>query len=291
MINTLTHLNNMYIRNKHQALHAARVLVAFVILGAIVTSCYKIIRTYAPTEVTGTESFEARIVVADDGSSTQNFTTDWSVAAVRVPEGWTVAVPTGCHQQYAENWVYYSDGTKVAGRQNMKYNAHLSDLYNAGAPKAGYRWWAFVTVRRVPKHMTACWRNGCDSIAITFQITPDGVPGTYQIDFIAGDEEDEEGVSKYNSFSEASSTRLIHAATISSFSNGKKPDNAAPGLSRTIVVKEGSGIQPTETAEELSQRNPDAVYSIDGRLLRIGTSTEGLAPGVYIIGGVKKTVR
>ncbi|MBR4434173.1 MAG: hypothetical protein IKS80_06665 [Bacteroidaceae bacterium] len=284
-------MNNNYIRNKRQALHSVKVMAAFVILGAIVTSCYKIIRTYAPTEVTGTETFEARIVVADDGSSTQNFTTDWSVAAVRVPEGWTVAVPRGCHQQYAEDWVYYSDGTKVAGRQNMKYNAHLSDLYNARAPKAGYRWWAFVTVRRVPKHMTACWRNGCDSIAITFQITPDGVPGTYQLDFIAGDEEDEAGVSKYDTFSDASSTRLIHAATISSFSNGKRPDNAAPGLSRTVVVKEGSGIRQAEAPEELSRKNPDAVYSADGHLLRMGTSTEGLEPGIYIIGGVKKTVR
>lgn len=284
-------MNNMYIRNKHQALHAVKVIVAFVILGAIVTSCYKIIRTYAPTEVTGTETFEARIVVTDDGSSTQNAVTDWSVAAVRVPEGWTVDVPRGCHQQYAEDWVYYSDGTKVNSSQNMKYNAHLSDLYNAGAPKTGYRWWAFVTVRRVPKHMASCWRNGCDSIAITFQITPDGVPGTYQLDFIAGDEEDEEGVTKYNTFSEASSTRLIHAATVTTFQGGKKPDNAAPGLSRTVIVKEGSGIRQTEAPEELSRKNPDAVYSADGRLLRMGTSTEGLEPGIYIIGGVKKTVR
>ena len=57
-------MNNNYIRNKHQALHAVKVMAAFVILGAIVTSCYKIIRTYAPTEVTGTETFEARIVTA-----------------------------------------------------------------------------------------------------------------------------------------------------------------------------------------------------------------------------------
>ena len=87
-------------------------------------------------------------------------------------------------------------------------------------------------------------------------------------------------------------TRLIHAATISSFSNGKRPDNAAPGLSRTIVVKEGSGIRQAEAPEELSRKNPDAVYSADGRLLRMDTtSTEGLSPGVYIVGGVKKTVR
>ncbi|MBO4590152.1 MAG: hypothetical protein J5698_04180 [Bacteroidaceae bacterium] len=284
-------MNNLDKTTAFRLLRVAKLALAIVIIGTVVTSCYKIIRTYAPTEVTGTETFEARLVVTDDGSSTQNFTTDWSVAAVRVPDGWTVTIPRGGHRQYAEDWVYYSDGSKVSSRQNMSYNAHLSDLYNAGAPLQGYKWWAFVTDRMVPKHMASCWRNGCDSIAITFQITPNGVPGTYHIDFIAGDEEAEEGVEKYSSFSAASSTRLIHAATISTFSGGKKPDNAAPGLSRTIVVKEASGIRATDSAEELSRQNPDAVYSIDGCLLRNGTSTEGLAPGVYIIGGEKKTVR
>ena len=284
-------MNNNDNRNISRTFRAAKVIAALTLVGAVVTSCYKIIRIHAPAEVTGSETFEARLVVADDGSSTQNFTTDWSVAAVRVPEGWTVTVPRSCHRQYAEDWVYYSDGTKVNGSQNMSYNAHLSDLYNSGAPKQGYKWWAFVTDKMVPKHMTACWRNGCDSITITFQITPDGVPGKYQIDFIAGDEEDEQGVEKYASFADASTTRLIHAATISTFSNGKKPDNAAPGLSRTIVVKEGSGISPAATAEELSRRNPDAVYSLDGRKLRNGTSTDGLAPNVYIIAGEKHTVR
>lgn len=267
-----------------------KVAVLLFVIGAVVTSCYKIIRTYAPTEVEGTETFEARLVVMDDGSSTQNFTTDWSVAAVRVPEGWTVDVPKGCHQQYAEEWVYYSDGTKVAGKQNMKYSAHMSDIYNAGAPLQGYKWWAFVTNRMVPKHMTACWRNGCDSISITFLITPNGVPGSYKIDFIAGDEEDEQGVTKYQSYSEAKDTRLFHAATLSTFSEGKKPDNAAPGLSRTIVVKEGSGIHP-QNVENMSRRHPDAIFDLDGSLIRIGTSIEGLDPGIYIINGEKKTIR
>jgi|P827metagenome_2_1110787.scaffolds.fasta_scaffold00872_12 hypothetical protein len=279
-----THING-------RAPHFIRVASLLLLVGAVVTSCYKLIRTYVPTEVVGTETFEARMVVTDDGSSTQNAVTDWSVAAVRVPEGWTVAVPRGCHQQYAEDWVYYSDGTKVNSKQNMSYNAHMSDIYNAGAPKKGYKWWAFVTDKRVPKHMASCWRNGCDSIAITFLITPDGVPGTYHIDFIAGDEEDEQGVGKYNSYSEAKGTRLFHAATVSSFSEGKRPDNAAPGLSRTIVVKEASGILPQRNTESLSRRNPDAIFTLDGRLLRIGSSTDDLAPGIYLVGGEKIIVQ
>ena len=271
--------------------HLFKVATLLLIIGAVVTSCYKIFRTYVPTEVEGNETFEARMVVTNDGSSTQNYTNDWSVAAVRVPEGWTVSVPQSCHQQYAEDWVYYSDGSQVNSKQNMSYSSHMSDIYNVGAPLQGYRWWAFVTDKMVPKHMASCWRNGCDSISITFLITPNGVPGTYKIDFIAGDEEDEKGVGKYQSYSEAKSTRLFEAATVASFSEGKKPSNAAPGLSRTIVVKESSGIQPQRSVEEMSKRNPEAVYDLDGRLLRVGTSTEGLPSGVYIVGGVKKTVK
>lgn len=281
----------MTMKKLHISAHYLKVTAFLSFIGLIVASCYKIICTYAPTEVEGTETFEARLVVTDDGSSTQNFVTDWSVAAVRVPEGWTVAVPTGCHQQYAEEWVYYSDGSKVASRQNMKYSSHLSDIYNVGAPLKGYKWWAFVTNRMVPKHMASCWRNGCDSISITFLITPNGVPGTYKIDFMAGDEEDEQGITKYASYSEAKGTRLFHASTVSSFSEGKKPDNAASGLTRTVVVKESSGIQPPVSIGDLSRRNPEAIFDLDGRLLRIGTSTEGLPPGIYIINGEKRTVR
>ena len=268
--------------------HTAKVLAALFITGLAVTSCYKIIRTEVPKEVTGTETFEARLVVADDGSSTQNFSTDWSVAAIRVPEGWTVEVPRGCHQQYAEDWVYYSDGTQVNGSQNMSYNAHLSDIYNTASSKKGYKWWAFVSDKMIPKHMTACWRNGCDSIAVTFLVTPNGVPGTYQIDFIAGDEEDEAGVSKYESYSQAAGTRLFHAATISSFANSKRPDNAAVNYSRKVIVTDGSGIKTVETPEERSTANPTAIYDLKGRMVSCDeTHLNELPEGIYIIGGEK----
>lgn len=269
-------------------IHPVKVLATILVIGLAVTSCYKIIRTEVPKEVSGNETFEARLVVADDGDNTQNFTTDWSVAAIRVPEGWTVTVPKGCHRQYAEDWVYYSDGSQVDGSQNMSYNAHLSDIYNTASAKKGYKWWAFVSDKMVPKHMASCWRNGCDSIAVTFLVTPNGVPGTYQIDFIAGDEEDEKGVNKYESYTQAAGTRLFHAATVSSFANGKRPDNASVGYSRKIVVKEDTAIEPVMAPEERSAANPEAVYDLEGHLVSCDATHLGELPeGIYIIGGKK----
>lgn len=265
-----------------------KVIATLLVVGLVVTSCYKIIRTEVPKEVYGTDTFEARLVVADDGSDTQNFSTDWSVAAIRVPEGWTVSVPKGCHRQYAEDWVYYNDGSQVNSSQNMTYNAHLSDIYNTASSKKGYKWWAFVSDKMIPKHMASCWRNGCDSIVVTFLVTPNGVPGTYQIDFIAGDEEDEKGVSKYNGYSQASGTRLFHAATVSTFAGNKSPENAAVAYSQKIVAYEGNGLRPVVLPEERSAANPTAVFDLEGRLVSTDdTHLSELPAGMYIIGGQK----
>lgn len=54
-----------------------------------------------------------------------------------------------------------------------------------------------------------------------------------------------------------------------------------------VVLSENTGITPSGIQSVTSDRNvpADAVYSIDGR--RIGTSTESLPNGVYIVGGKK----
>lgn len=263
-----------------------RALLTILLIGVAVSSCYEIINTSAPAEVTGTETFTARMVCADDGSDTQNFTSDWSIAAVRVPEGWSVDVPKGAHQQYAEDWVYYSDGSQVNSQQNMAYNAHLSDLFNAGNTKKGYRWWAFMTTKMVPKHMTAYWRNGCDSIAVYFLITPDGVPGSYSIDFIAGDEEDTAGPTKYKTFAEAAGTRVLHCSTVASFSGGKKAEHVATAFSRTVTVKEASGVTATQQDKPATMA-VSGVYDAEGRFVRPGNSTQGLPAGIYFVDGKK----
>ena len=59
-------------------------------VSAMVTSCYKIFKTHAPKEVTAGQKFDVKMVVVDNGDAYQKEMTDWSVAAIRVPEDWDV---------------------------------------------------------------------------------------------------------------------------------------------------------------------------------------------------------
>ena len=152
-----------------------------ILISAFLTaSCYKLISTYAPSEVEPGQTFEVSFTIVDDGSDTQNFVTDWSYAGVRVPSGWTVTVPQGAHQQFAEDWVYYSDGSKVNSAHNMEPCDKLTQFYNTACPKSNYTWAGFKSVTKIPKNISACWRNGCDSIRVTFLVTvpEDAKPGS-----------------------------------------------------------------------------------------------------------------
>lgn len=203
-------------------------------------SCYKLISTYAPSEVEPGQTFEVSFTVVDDGSDTQNFVTDWSYAGVRVPKEWTVTVPDGAHQQFAEDWVYYSDGSQVNSSHNMEPCNKLTQFYNAVCPKSNYTWAGFKSVKKIPKNISACWRNGCDSIRVTFLVTvpEDAKPGRYQIDFMGGDEEDDAGIEKYNSYTDAKDSRLFHVSTAS----GSYVDNRNASLARTIIVTDATRI-------------------------------------------------
>ena len=106
----------------------------------LLSSCYKLISSYAPSEVAPGETFEVSFTVIDDGSETQNFVTDWSYAGVRLPKGWEATVPEGAHRQFAEDWVYYQDGSKVNSSHNMEPCTKLTQFYNAACPKTGYTW-------------------------------------------------------------------------------------------------------------------------------------------------------
>lgn len=252
----------------------------------LLASCYRLISTCAPAKATAGETFEVSFTVVDDGSDVQNFVTDWSYAGVRVPKGWTVTVPTGAHQQFAEDWVYYQDGTKVNAKQNMKDCPRLTDFYNSACPKSGYEWHAFQSQKRVSKNISACWRNGCDSIRITFLVTvpEDAAAGKYQIDFIGGDEEDEQGVDKYASHTDAKGSRLFHVGTVSS----SYIENRNTAMSRTIEITDKETAIHGLTADAA---HSEAVYSLDGRLLRRPGSTKALKAGTYIVGGRKTVVK
>ncbi len=243
------------------------------------TSCYKILRTSAPEEAMAGETFNVTVTVGHDGDTNTQYKKDWSLAGVRVPKGWTVTAPAMNHRAYAEDWVYYEDGTVASKKYPMSKNESLSKIYNDACPKAGYEWFGFQSRVMVPKNLTACWRNGCDSIVGTFkvEVPTDCVPGTYTIDFIAGDEEDEAGAEKYTSYKDALSTRLFEAGTFS-FSSFNRVNTLA---SRTIVIKADPTAISGVSAKADATRQ---IYTIDG--VKIKTPQHG----INIVNG-KKVIR
>lgn len=227
----------------------------------LAASCYKLVSTYAPSEVEPGQTFEVSFTVIDDGSETQNFVTDWSYAGIRVPKGWTVTVPKGAHQQFAEDWVYYPDGSQVSSAHDMEPCDKLTQFYNSACPKSGYTWTGFKSVNKIPKNISACWRNGCDSIRIAFLVTvpQDVKPGRYQIDFMGGDEEDDAGIDKYARYTDAKDSRLFHIGTAA----GSYVDNRNAALARTVIVTDATAVQPTTLSSHKDKEN--IAYDLQGR--------------------------
>ncbi len=275
-------------KNKKASPFGGRLVGGLALVLCLLTSCYKLISTSAPKTVEAGQTIEVSFTVVDDGSDTQNFVTDWSYAGIRVPSGWEVTVPQGAHQQFAEDWVYYSDGSKVNSQHDMIICDKLAEFYNAACKKSGYTWHGFQSQKKVPKNISACWRNGCDSIRVTFLVTisEDAKPGKYTIDFIGGDEEDDAGIDKYNSYTDAKSSRLFHVGTV----NNSYIENKATALACQIEVTENStGIKNTILSEE---KAPDKdIYTLDGKQVRSTKNTAGLPHGVYYVDGKKTTVR
>ena len=230
--------SQIYISIHQRLLPSKRLGGGLLLVLCLLTSCYKIIRTSAPKVAEAGSTIEVSFTVVDGGSSTQNFVTDWSYAAIRVPEGWEVTVPKGAHQQFAEDWVYYSDGSKVNSLHNMVTCDKLTEFCNAAFKKSKYTWYGFQSQKKVPKNISACWRNGCDSIKISFLVTiPENTkPGKYTIDFVGGDEEDDAGISKYNAYTDTKDSRIFHVGTV----NHSYIENKATSLVCQIEVTEST---------------------------------------------------
>ena len=231
-------------------------------------SCYKLISTFAPSEVEPGQTFEVSFTIVDDGSDIQNFVTDWSYAGLRAPKGWTVTMPEGAHQQFAEDWVYYQDGSKVNSSHDMEPCEKLSQFYNSACPKTSYIWSGFKSVTKIPKNISACWRNGCDSIRITFLVTvpEDAKPGRYTIDFMGGDEEDDAGIDKYSNYTEAKDSRLFHVGTAA----GSYVNNRNASLARTVIVTDATGLKESKDMQD--QNAPS--YNLSGQ--RISSKQSGI---------------
>lgn len=253
-------------------------ILTAVVIALVVTSCYKIVNTVVPEEVTAGETFIVTMTVADDGDSYQKFINDWSIAGIRVPEGWTVVVPSMAHQAFAEDWVYLEDGTKAAKKYPMLSSDKATAIFNEACPKNGYEWFGFQSRTKVPKFVAACWRNGCDSIQVSFKVTvpADYAPGTYDIDFIGGDEEDNTGIDKYTDAASAKESRVFHVGSFDHAYIAHK----FPAFSRKVTVV----ADPTKVVN-INDDDNNNIYTLDGK--RVNKADK---KGIYIQNG-KKTVK
>ena len=160
----------------------------------------------------------------------------------------------------------------------------LTEFCNAAFKRSKYTWHGFQSQKKVPKNISACWRNGCDSIRITFLVTipEDAKPGKYTIDFVGGDEEDDAGIDKYNTYTDAKGSRIFHVGTVSS----SHIENKATSLACLIEVKESAtNIKSAISSQETIIGK--GIYTLDGKKVRNQKNTAGLPHGVYYIDGKK----
>lgn len=268
---------------KNRYLLYSLILAAFI--SVAVSSCYKIYRTHAPEEVHAGQQFDVRMVVVDDGNEYQKEITDWSVAAIRVPEDWTVECGSRDYESFAEDWVYYSNGKPAAARYTMRYSEPLSKAYDEAAPKAGYKWQAFVSTQKITKFMSACWRNGCDSAVVTFHVTAGETIGKYTIDYLAGDNEQDASPKNYSTASELNTDRMINASTVQRFKvpDYKNTSNYTPLMASKITVV----ADPDAITDVTIDNTVSEVYTTEGKKV----TNLNLKSGTYIINGKKTYIK
>ena len=259
-------------------------------VSAMVTSCYKIFKTHAPKEVTAGQIFDVKMVVVDNGDAYQKEMTDWSVAAIRVPEDWDVKCGAQDYRSYAEDWVYYSNGKPANATYTLRYSESLSKAYDAAAPKSGYKWMAFVSATKVTKYMSSCWRNGCDSAVVTFHVTAGQKTGKYTLDFLAGDNEQDESPKSYSESSQLATDRMINASSVAMFKipNGTNTSNYTPQAACAITVLEATDAI---TAVSDDKSKSSSIYDLEGRKVSDGNNVKNLPKGTYIINHQKTILK
>lgn len=252
-------------------------ILAALAIAMCVSSCYKIFGVTAPKEVKQGETFEVIYTIVDDGDANAKYLNDWSVAGLRVPDGWTVTVPANAYKGYAEDWVYLEEGAQANKKYPMKANETMTAYYNSTLSRKNYTWFGFQSRTKVPKDVRGCWHNGCDSITMTFKVTVpvDCKPGNYTIDFVGGDIENDGGIEAYESGKAAKDdSRAYHVGTFShSYIDNK---NTAAACKVTVVADEAAGINNVAVEEK-----SDAIYDLDGKKLKKPRK------GVNIIDGKK----
>lgn len=73
---------------------------------------------------------------------------------------------------------------------------------------------------------------------------------------MGGDEEDDAGIDKYSSYTDAKDSRLFHVSTAA----GSYVDNRNAALARTVIVSDATSLNPTLSKEEAA-----TTYDLNGR--------------------------
>ena len=225
-------------------------VVAVLALMAVVTSCYTIKRVAQAHEVAAGGEFTSRSVVIYAEGDNQN-ATSYGCFGIRVPEGWTVTLPSNAYEQWEKG--------EVTATNPMIANEKYTAICNHRYPAEGYVWYGFSTTQKM-KHQLH--KDFSDSIAVNCKIqVPAGAKlGDYEIEYVYGDEED--NFEKYTdlAWSQSNDNRLVETSTF------KTPDGSSEHNTHTFVdvdtkikVIESSGLSKVSADQYSVATADDAV--------------------------------
>ncbi|MGN0229184.1 MAG: T9SS type A sorting domain-containing protein [Muribaculaceae bacterium] len=194
-------------------------VVAILAVMAVVTSCYTIKRVGQAHEVAAGGEFTSRSVViyAEGDNQSAN---SYGCFGIRVPEGWTVTLPSNAYEQWEKG--------EVTATNPMIANEKYTAICNHRYPAEGYVWYGFSTTQKMSHQLH---KDFSDSIAVNCKIqVPAGAAlGDYEIEYVYGDEED--NFEKYTdlAWDQEHDNRLIETSTF------KTPDGSSEYNTHTFV--------------------------------------------------------
>lgn len=234
----------------------------------VLVSCYKIAEVIMPDKVGPNEEFTITSSLVWDDT---NDVTSYGCYAICLPEGWEANFP-------AEAICYYKDGAKIAS-EGFEPNEIFTDICNRFYAREGYVWYGFSTEKgqRGP--------GVCDRVVVNTLVKTNDVAGTYVIDQIFGDEED--NFEKYvgSETNPALNCRLCHAGTFDA------QDSPADGQRSSVenVFAEGSGritLEGEPTAVDAVKLDNVKMYALGGGRLRVNADANSIVTAYDLKGNV-----